>query len=546
MINKFLEFLETEPTLLLGHTSLITTSILQFRNCAVYELLDCSELIHAILHHSEPDVTRLLMRNPSLIYDRDRSDHTPLHFAINWSKGLSLLIKYGGESIRSIINYERCLGYSRTALEYALQMAEIESVKLLLDAGASILPSAFQEIEWASRFEGVEQAEQMTCIVVESLIRQRSDLLQLALQHLRAEDIVELRLEEDKLLDEKAFVVAEALRRQHIPISTTYDLLKPGSIYHWPYLDSSIVRKLYEAGFRKIDANLRGWTPLMTLTVCYGDFKAWLELVDWFKGHGADLYAPVPTPDNLLDLNGTSKAETNSKVDEPRYTSTIHCLMQSLGTLVQTWIWNMTHPLPRLESCAKDFTGTQPISSILFGDRIKDSCICYCTTNGCIPSSKYLQTAFRVTFDGKDIGGAYPYVFDTIRLAEPVIPTSLKYTVSLEYIRQITFTRLGMKHTCCQFEKTYQEDLLICLGRIHFLNPTEIEEIREEDRYLAEQLEVLMKEFEEKFREMDMPLTQFVEKYLWPRLDEIEKERVELTAEESRVLRETGVVLHGH
>ncbi|OTA58297.1 hypothetical protein K449DRAFT_467298, partial [Hypoxylon sp. EC38] len=548
MVNKFLEFMETEPTLSLGHAILITTSMLQLRNLAVYEFLDCNELIYAILHHSELDVVRLLMRNPLLIYDRDRSGHTPLHFAVNWPKGLSLLIQYGGESIRSIINYDRCLGYTCTALEDALQMAEIKSVKLLLEAGASIRPNNFDEIKWASRFEGVGQAEQMTCIVVESLVQQRRDLLQLALQHLPAEDIVELRLEKDELLDEKAFIVAEALRRQHIPIPTTYDFLRPGSVYHWPYLDSSIVRKLYAAGFREIDANLCGRTPLTILVVQYGYFKTWLEIVDYFKGHGADLYAPVPMPNNLLDSNCSSEADTTPKVDEPKSALTIYFMMINLARIVKRWTREKVHRSRKPQFNKMDFTAAQPISSTLFGDRTTDSCICYCTTDGCIPSSKYLQPALSVEFKGKyrDIVYPYAYVFDAILLAEPVIPTSLKYTVSLEYIRQITFARLGMKHTCCRFEEDYQKDLEVCLGQVHFLDPTEIEEIREEDRYLAEQLEVLMKEFEEKFREMDMPLTQFVEKYLWPRLDEIEKERVELTAEESRVLRETGVVLHEH
>ncbi|KAI1142061.1 hypothetical protein F5Y05DRAFT_369587 [Hypoxylon sp. FL0543] len=72
---------------------------------------------------------------------------------------------------------------------------------------------------------------------------------------------------------------------------------------------------------------------------------------------------------------------------------------------------------------------------------------------------------------------------------------------------------------------------------IRSLDATEIEEIREEDRYLAEQLETLVKGFEERFLELNVSLSQFVEKYLWPKLDEIEEERDEVMLEAHRLVK---------
>ncbi|KAI1412270.1 hypothetical protein F5Y13DRAFT_200266 [Hypoxylon sp. FL1857] len=529
MVNTFLGILETEPTLQFEYLPL-TLSILILGNPAIYELLDCSELVYAILHRSESDVVRLLMSNPSLLHDRDCSKQTPLHFATNWPKGLSLLIEHGGESIQSIIN---CRNHSSglTALDFAIMIGEVNSVGLLLDAGASIHSSVFISIRWASNrcSEGVEQ---ITQIVVESLARQRRDLLQLALQYLPTEDIVKLELEEGKLLDDEAFVVTEALRRQGIPIPAAYDFLVPVSIYHWGALDHSIAQKLYDAGFYKLDEKLGGCTPLMThYPICLED---WLQLISWFKNHGADFHALVLMDYNTFHAKNTLEGNTSSKINESRSTTAIHCLMQTLSREVK---WCMRY---RQDFHTMDVAATQPISSSLFGDRTTDSCICYCMSNGCTPSSKYLQIILKDKFCDEETSGTYRYVFGALQLAETVIPDDIKLQVWLEYIHLITFARLGMKHTCCRFGLAYPR---VSDDMIHFLDLTEIEEIREEDRYLAERLEVLTKEFGEKFRELNVSFTQFVGDYLWPKLDEIEKERDELTPEESRALRETGVIL---
>ncbi|KAI0841425.1 hypothetical protein F5Y06DRAFT_308245 [Hypoxylon sp. FL0890] len=537
LIHTFLECLETEPTISLDPVATLV-SILRLKDPAVYDLLDCSELIYAILHQSEPDITRLLMSNASLIHERDRHGHTPLHFAVNWPRGLSLLIEHGGESIRSIINCESYNRDSFTALQYAIAIEEEDSVKLLLSAGASIMPDVFRHISNYGR----KRYRQVTDVVIESLARQRRDLLQLALQHLPTEDIVELELQEGKLLDDEAITVVDALRRQNVPISPAYDFIKPGSVYHWAHVDHYTAQKLYETGFRKIEARWYGYTPLPTLRGRRWDFEGWLKLVSWFKGQGADLHAPVPLPDK----HRTSEPETTSKVDPPWSTSTVHFLMVNLSLLVRERTCTRIESLPRLVSYADTFASDGAIAASLFGDRTTDSCICTCTISGCTPASKYLQSIITDQTYCENVSDAYTYVLDAIQLAEPVIPDSVKDGVSLEYIRLITFTRLGMKHTCCRIEERHRISLDLDDDLVHLLDPTEIDEIREEDQYLAERLEILVKEFEGKFRELNVPLTQFVEQFLWPRLDEIEEERDELTEEELRALRETGVVLYEH
>ena len=100
-----------------------------------------------------------------------------------------------------------------------------------------------------------------------------------------------------------------------------------------------------------------------------------------------------------------------------------------------------------------------------------------------------------------------------------------------------------MRHTCCGYTMRTRNRRFRRYEVPNLLEVTEVEEIREEDRYLAELLDTLVEEFERKFRELDVPLSQFVEEYLWPRVDEAMEEQDEVSSEDLHAIRDIGVVL---
>ncbi|KAI0849314.1 hypothetical protein F5Y00DRAFT_269636 [Daldinia vernicosa] len=545
--SKALELVEIAPAPLpnLKHSTIMT--IMRLGDPGFYELLECNDLIYLVLHRCEHDIPRLLMSDTSLMNSRTGSGQTALHFAVNWPKGLSLLIKYGGQSIQSIINGRGGSPASIPPLNYALHMREVDSIKLLLDAGASIPSSCFQF--FAQDVDTDERAKQAMYVVVESLVRERKDLFQLALRYLPPEKIQELELRNDELLDDKAFIVAKALRQEHVPMPTAYDFLQPGSVYHWGGLTYRIAQKLFEVGFRKTDAKLHGCTPLITFKTCslykghhaYG-LETLLKLVGWFKDHGTNLHAPAYMPSNLFRFDGTMEGDAASYINTPRPPLTIHYLMDVLGYLTWPKILRLSSEFDR-HIAEQTYTANQLILSSLFEDNTTDSCCCFCATDGCTPTSKYLTSIIR-EYDYFWYDVNIKYMVGATRLAELATPDSNKYKVSVEYIRLITFEALGMHHTCCRCKRPEERDPLVGNNPVHLLDIAEIKEIREEDRYLAKQLEVLMDEFEERFQELNAPLSEFIEQYLVARLEEIGQERDEISAEDLRTIRETGVILH--
>ncbi|KAF3071069.1 hypothetical protein GL218_00888 [Daldinia childiae] len=176
----------------------------------------------------------------------------------------------------------------------------------------------------------------------------------------------------------------------------------------------------------------------------------------------------------------------------------------------------------------------------LLQDEYADPCLCYCTPNGCTSASKYVH-AFYGEINGISISER---AVDGIKLTEAMTGHNLN-TVASGLIRVMTFEELGMKHTCCRYrnKRYYSLQEIIEEGLLILMEPAEIEEIREEDRYLAEQLDSLMEEFEAKLQEMGVPLSSFVENCWLPRMEEVKKERDKLSAGESQAMKEIGVVL---
>ncbi len=116
-----------------------------------------------------------------------------------------------------------------------------------------------------------------------------------------------------------------------------------------------------------------------------------------------------------------------------------------------------------------------------------------------------------------------------------------------DVIRFLSFSALGMTHTCCRPSRRYNSAIFNLYGyceAISVLDPAEVEEIRDEEAGLIERLDCLVNSFMEDFRELGLPLSQFLlEKWQITVLEELEREEniTELVREQ---LEEIGVTMH--
>jgi len=101
----------------------------------------------------------------------------------------------------------------------------------------------------------------------------------------------------------------------------------------------------------------------------------------------------------------------------------------------------------------------------------------------------------------------------------------------------MTFDTLGLTHTCHNTDPPWT----FPLSR---LSEEDISEIQSEERFMIQQLESLMAEFDAKLSEVGGTLTSFVKEHWMPTMEEVLNTKDEgQDEEERRKMREIGVVL---
>lgn len=412
-----------------------------------------------------------------------------------------------------------------------MEIGEIQSVEILLDSGAHILHSSLKAL---ISLRDREKAQNIVGILAKTLARQQRELWKFALQNLPTEIVQSLGLDENYPLDDKAFHVVQALKKWRIPVPAVYDTVEPGPVYHLECLSPSWAQVLYDAGFVKTNSPLHGRTPLMCVCDNFWEtnFNDMLALINWFQDHGASIYTSLPISGNRRSINRGSGC--GLEVDVPSLTyPTLHYFTESLGFISA----NEVRTLDRFQTSGKNLF----LFSKLLEDKTTDPCHCYCVVNGCTPASKFISGVYTTVLLWED--DITNYVIKYMRSIKSTILDKTEIDIAFDFIRVITFERLGMRHTCCRYTMRTRNRRFRRYEVPSLLEVAEVEEIREEDRYLAELLDTLVEEFERKFRELDVPLSQFVEEYLWPRVDEAMEEQDEVSSEDLHAIRDIGVVL---
>lgn len=452
-----------------------------------------------------------------------------------------MLLLLGGDAVQTIIDAPNAFGES--PLEYALQLSQLSSVRLLLDANAEIDLETMVNIE-TSRMRGwsMAQSDQVIEFLCQTFADRRKKMLCLALEWLPDHEIDRLKLKDQSMLQDNAFEVSESLRYHGHHSLPWFGNVRRGSVFYSACLSLVLAQALLRAGFRSPTATFNGFTPLMTVDLYYLIYRRYVEgtvdLVTWFVDHGADLHSPIP----VSGLRGTVTQSTGRALNF----RLIHRIADAYG-----------EGLNRCYITAEDHSRVRHMRAVI-NDTSTDPCRCYCSDAGCTPATVFTRSLWKKDARTEEftILGHHDVLHRGIELLSMLL-SSLNERgpdVFADIIRVSTFQRLGMKHTCCKYINLGLQapESGICHAIlagdykvVDIMDPEEVAEIQEEDQHLALRLEALVAEFRAKYNEQKVSFRDFFWGYWWQRMDEVEAGRDEVCADDLGSIQEIGVILDG-
>jgi hypothetical protein len=521
-----------------------------------YLAIDQEELARALLERNEAEVLQILGRGDARkhLSARGKVGETPLHVATSWPRGLELLLHLGGDAISDMIDAEDDNG--STALGYALKINEPECVKMLLDASDEMDLESIQNI---AKWEQGREKWAVIPILTDALAQRRRDLRCFARESIpQRPDLKSPDTSNEALLQEDAFELVQTLLAAGIDVPKKFRSVRPGSVYHNAHMHPELAQSLFTSGFEHTAVNFLGFTPLMTVDLValsrrheaanlLGYDAGALDLVGWFLSHGEDLSTPIPT--SAVSTREVSEILPPEPGQQHRL---VHRVASELGRCLR---WPLALSGGRC-------SGTALLPEILTSSAAADTCSCACTRDGCSAASVFareLWGSIRGGGDDHDASHGRPALSQpSVRVIMDLLTRQLSghpgaRRFASGFIRVSTFERLGMSHTCCRFinhspEFEDAEDcvtLKILEGEykmVEIMDPEDVAEIQEEERYLGALLEGLVGEFEVKYDTLGLPLSEFFLTYWWIRMDEVDAGG-KVSGDELEALERAGVVL---
>ena len=336
--------------------------------------------------------------------------------------------------------------------------------------------------------------------------------------------------QEDRMLDEYAqyaeCVEEDAIRaNDHMPRHASSTLPGCRTVYHVENLTVEVAEKLWQNGFRDIDvADHWGLTPLMLRRDL--DMIDVIELSSWLIQKGAKLHRLQHEP---LDCDADL---TISAMELQLVNRALHHVACNIGFSVSDWAkYGQSGRVGRrlqmeFRRLSKE---ARLLATTIFLDISCDDCKCACSSQGCLPATIILKSFME---DQEYIPVPRTWLFLATKLSIDLVGPNDPCPDRLfrETIRFQTFTKLELRHTCCErhFRSGFTRR-----------DPEEQAEIRDEDHEKIELLESLLQEFEENRGTQDV--LSFLEGYWATRMDQVLREGSHVDKE---ALREIGVVLH--
>ena len=356
-------------------------------------------------------------------------------------------------------------------LSYAYKFQCADSIQLLLDSDSEVMLT----------FDTYRLAPATFQIIVRALVDSRNRLQELALHSLPENVVQQLHIPGDRVLDAQTQNVFEALVDNGVHIPKPLRLLTfEGTVYHALDLKPEFADILFDAGFLDIDGlDSQGRSPMqyyleMWMPMSYSD----LETVHWLAHKGADFYQP---------------SKGNSKVMVAHYAAAalgLHFNIASSGSRQNSFSEGFVSTLSREGSYLSELLPRVSARHVL------DDCTCACSKDGCSPAVVF----FRV-LEGGIIWAPPRRRLEIVcgLLTEAIDPEQQVWEwLPVEAIRYITFSRMGLTHTCRRHFEPYEGDKQLPEDEIH--------EIHDEERLLIQQLDELVDEFEAKYMELGQPI----------------------------------------
>ena len=395
---------------------------------------------------------------------------------------------------------------------------------------SNVLEQVIRLCSGYSRVWNVPQEARMDVLdTVISLLAERRRNLQSRLAALSAAVTINPKVfQDDRILDEYAQyaerIEEDAMRGdEHMPRHASSLLPDYWTVYHSRFLTVEIAEKLWQNGFRDIDVpDAEGITPLMNIR--YHDVGDEIEFDSWLIQKGANLHRLQRRPQDY-------DADPTISDVLPPVIRALHFVACHIGYLAGSLAYvtpsrRKKQPLEMiLHRLGKE---ARSLAASVFLDDLSDSCICACSSQGCLASTMMLRSFV------KELHLVEPpvswYLLSIECLIEIVGPND-QYPDWLvkEIIRFMTFKELELRHTCC--ERLYGWEF-------RRRDPEEQAEIRDEDHEKIELLESLLQEFEERRGTQDV--LSFFEGYWAMRMDQVHREGGHVDKE---ALREIGVIL---
>ncbi|KAF2802203.1 uncharacterized protein BDZ99DRAFT_576907 [Mytilinidion resinicola] len=463
------------------------------------EATRCNSLSIAILKRDEHSMREELRKDPVSLSEVNYLGQNALHFATEWTEGLSILLESGGIT-DDILN--QLDNYRRSALDYAALQDNMESVQMLIDADACF---EFEDLETLNAI-----SPNCRRLLISTLYERRRQLRDLAIEQRGSMD-------GDNAEHFGAFYTDTASRmylllleetKVAVPESLRSSVLSEGSLYHWAYRDKpwypfirqDALQDLFAVGFVQVDEIWDQVTPIMTLQ----DEVDIIGLAEMLLENGADAEREFPLDHRNIQVH-----------DDGRRHRGIHKLAFQIGKSRRNWM-DQNDLLP--SKIISQLSESSCVQRAIFQCTRKDPCSCYCSPGGC--------TALSCLMKG---------IRDSLR-NRPASPLTLKplagallqfdlgrrngLIVAMEFIRMMTFDSLELTHTCCTYGEPGWNSPYLEMPRRRVEEQEEIDRIHEEETEGLKQLETLMEEFTKTFAESEIPLKEFFEGYWRERMEQ--------------------------
>jgi hypothetical protein len=383
------------------------------------DTLDCSDRAKAVLLRSEARLDAILADEE---YARNSSEDGyslyKMATVAGWRRGCEMILERG-------IKFDvGATGY--TLLELAMHHRHLDVVRFWLEVRPTLDDEALESVGSLENAVVAASGEpSFVDVAVSALVTQRRQLQYLAESHLSSEYYVPIS---DGLLDVHAREVFDALRERGIPVHSS---LRPSTscIYHLITPIPYVLDSLYKAGFHDTtapdakSASKIKISPLLFLLTTEGPLRQYEKsTIDWFRKRGATL--------------------------DERWPNSSLTLLHFIG-------W----------ACGNAFSKNLSRRRIMpqkawFEDRnCADGCRCACSSSGCVFITMVCKGVAYVPRD------RLPTEVERLQrriwrewddrmgaLAEwitPAIKNGQNRWLVTEFIRLVVFTKLGVRHTCC-------------------------------------------------------------------------------------------------